>query len=54
MSEFEGVLSVMVIVVGNGIDDLSSNPRLGCLHVFHFVLILLGQAHIYVFSQGYG
>ena len=28
----KGVYGLMVIVVGNGHDDLSSDPALGCLH----------------------
>ena len=31
-------LSIVVIIVGNGIDNLSSNPE------FHFVLMSLGKA----------
>ena len=27
-----GVFSIKMIAMGNGIDNLSSNPRWGCLH----------------------
>ena len=30
--DFGGACGVMIIVVGNGLGDLSSNPGLGCLH----------------------
>ena len=29
--------------VGNGIGDLSSNPRQGCVHFLLFLLMLLGD-----------
>ena len=44
----EDGLSVMVIVIGNGINDLSSNPGQG--YLFQFMQTLLGKAWIHLFS----
>ena len=45
----KGVRGVMVIVVGNGHGDTSSNPGRDWLH-FHIVLIPLGKVWIQLFS----
>ena len=37
-----GARGVMVIVVGNGHGDMSSNPGRSCI-AFHIALILLGK-----------
>ena len=33
VSACEDTRGLMVIVVGNGLDDPCSNPKLGCLHL---------------------
>ena len=38
-----GALSIIVIIVGNGINDLSSNPGQDRF-MFYFVLMILGKA----------
>ena len=45
----EGSLSLMVIVVGNGIGDPSSSPLWSCLR-FQFALMAFGNTWIYLFS----
>ena len=49
ISDNEDIHGVMLIIVGNGHGDLSSNPEWGCLH-FYIVLISLGKVWIQLFS----
>ena len=48
-TENGGARGVMVIVIGNGHSDTSSNPRRDWLH-FHIALIPLGKVWIQFFS----
>ena len=48
-----GALGVMVIVVGNGHGDTSSNPARDWLH-FHMALIPFGKVWIQLFPSSYG
>ena len=45
--KMEGLIEI-VIVTGNGHNELSSNPRHG--YTFHFVRAALEKIHIYLFS----
>ena len=40
---FGGTLSITFIAVGNGVSDLSSNPKQVCWHI-SFMLMSLGKA----------
>ena len=51
-THFRGACDVVVIVVGNGHGDTSSNP--GQIIAFHLALMLLGKYESKDFSPRYG
>ena len=49
----EGGLSVMVIIIGNGIGDPGSNPRQSCLHFILYYTLEKGM-NVCVFLPAMG